>query len=136
MKKRDEIERLANNFVLTLNKAGYKFNHTKDSLRYIEIAINGLKKEKNSPKAIHAAYIYFAVYIAEIFVKDLPSFEIRLDFKNDEISDVMVTDGKSKVYFLTWMYLYMSKPKKEGILHKYDQTVRILSGKAFKFASN
>lgn len=136
MKKRDEIERLANNFVLTLNKAGYGFNHTKESLKYIETAIDGLKNKNNSEKALHAAYIYFAIYLAEIFVKDLPRFEIKLDFKEDEINEVVVTDGKSKVYFLTWMYLYMNKPKKEGILQKYDQTIKILSGKSFNLASN
>jgi hypothetical protein len=136
MKSQNELKSMANNFVLTLNRAGYKFDHSTESLKYIELAIDGLKDENNSAKAIKAAYIYFALYISEIFIKTLPRFQIKLQFKNEEINEVCVTDGKSTIYFLTWMYQYMQKPKKEGIFEKYHQTLKILSGKPYSSALN
>lgn len=136
MKSQNELQSMANNFVSTLNRAGYKFDHTDESLKYVEKAIDGLKNQDNSSKALHAAYIYFALYISEIFTKKLPRFQIKLMFKNQEINEVCATDGKSTIYFLTWMYSYMNKPKNEGIFEKYLQTLKILQGKPYSLASN
>lgn len=128
-KNTDRFISLSNSFVLTLKNAGYVFDFSEKSLKHLEFAVNGLKSEKNSAEARKMAYVYFAVYLAEVFVKEMPELKLKIEYLNDEIDEVMVSDGKSFIYLLNWIYEFEMNPKKESIASKYKSTIKLITPK-------
>ncbi|TXH54013.1 MAG: hypothetical protein E6Q89_08685 [Bacteroidia bacterium] len=128
-KNTDRFISLSDGFVKTLKNAGYDFDYSEKSLKHLEFAINGLKSEKNSKDAKKMAYVYFAVYIAEVFVKEMHTLKLEIQYIGDEIDEVMISDGRSYIYLLNWIYEYEKNPKKESIVKKYRSTIKLISPK-------
>lgn len=130
-KNTDRFISLSDGFVKTLKNAGYDFDYSEKSIKHVEYALNGLRSEKNSKEAIKMAYVYFAVYIAEVFVKEMQTLKMEVQYVNDDIDEVMLSDGKSYIYLLNWIYEYEKNPKKESIVKKYRSTIKLISPKKY-----
>lgn len=128
-KKNGSLKASLEIFIAGLKKAGYKLDYSEESLKYLELAIDGLKNSKNTDQAKHIAYVYLAIYLSQVFVSMLPNFKVELEFINDELDEVCITDKKSFIYLTSWIYAYGKNPKKESIVKKYRSTVKLIAPK-------